>query len=401
VAAAAVVMASPVAPTSSPSPSSPYSAGAGGAAALASASAPASASASLRDRLAAAQMAVEGLKAQLEQRRHFLSSGGLAAAVAARGEPLRALGAVPHKVADLEGHFNKVYALDWVDDERLVSASQEGKLMLWNARTQRKLRCVSLKSAWVMTCAAERGEGQLVGSGGLDNVCTLLDLGPPSQAASAAATAPVVAELVGHEGYVSTCRFVGGREQVLTGSGDATCMLWDVARAARVAHFKDHGGDVMSLSVSPTSPHVFVSGACDATAKVWDVRAGRCVTTFEEHEGDVNAVRFMPGGLAFGSGSDDSSAKVFDLRACASVNEMQHENVTCAVTSLDLSESGRLLFAGYDSAACYAWDALGEAAPAPVFSLAGHESRVSCLGVSSQGHAVATGSWDHRVAIWI
>ena len=277
--------------------------------------------------------------------------------------------------------------------------SQEGKLMVWNARTQRKLRAIQLKSAWVMTCAVERGEGALVASGGLDNVCTLLDLGPPAQSASA--SAPAVAELVGHEGYVSTCRFVGGRNQVLTGSGDGTCILWDVARAARVSLFRDHSGDVMSVSVSPTSPHVFISGACDATAKVWDVRAGHCVTTFEEHEGDVNAVRFMPCGLAFASGSDDSSAKVCDLRACASVNEMQHEDVTCAVTSLDFSESGRLLFAGYDNASCFAWDALVEAAPAPVFSLAGHASRVSCLGVSSQGHAVATGSWDSRLAIWI
>ena len=279
--------------------------------------------------------------------------------------------------------------------------SQEGKLMVWNARTQRKLRAIQLKSAWVMTCAVERGEGALVASGGLDNVCTLLDLGPPAQSASASASAPAVAELVGHEGYVSTCRFVGGRNQVLTGSGDGTCILWDVARAARVSLFRDHSGDVMSVSVSPTSPHVFISGACDATAKVWDVRAGHCVTTFEEHEGDVNAVRFMPCGLAFASGSDDSSAKVCDLRACASVNEMQHEDVTCAVTSLDFSESGRLLFAGYDNASCFAWDALVEAAPAPVFSLAGHASRVSCLGVSSQGHAVATGSWDSRLAIWI
>jgi len=279
--------------------------------------------------------------------------------------------------------------------------SQEGRLVVWNARTQRKLRSVSLKSAWVMTCAVERVEGSLVAAGGLDNVCTLLDLGPPSASASAAAAAPVVAELAGHEGYVSTCRFVGGPSQVLTGSGDGSCILWDVARAARVAHLKDHGGDVMSLSVSPTSPHVFVSGACDATAKVWDVRAGRCVTTFEEHEGDVNAVRFMPCGLAFGSGSDDSSAKVCDLRACASVNEMQHENVTCAVTSLDFSESGRLLFAGYDNASCFAWDALVEAAPAPVFSLSAHTSRVSCLGVSTSGHAVATGSWDSKLSIWI
>ncbi len=81
------------------------------------------AGASIRDRLAAAQMAVEGLKVQLEQRKRFLASGGLAAAVQERGAPLRQLGAAPHLAATLEGHSNKVYALDWTgNEERLVSA---------------------------------------------------------------------------------------------------------------------------------------------------------------------------------------------------------------------------------------------------------------------------------------
>ena len=90
---------------------------------VAAATSPAAAAASKKSRLAAAHMAVEGLKAQLEQRRRFLASGGLAAAVQQRGVPLRPLGEAPHKVASLEGHSNKIYALDWTgDEERLVSA---------------------------------------------------------------------------------------------------------------------------------------------------------------------------------------------------------------------------------------------------------------------------------------
>ncbi len=32
--------------------------------------------------------------------------------------------------------------------------------------------------------------------------------------------------------------------------------------------------------------------------------------------------------------------------------------------------------------------------------LAGHDNRVSCLGVTSDGMAVATGSWDSFLRIW-
>ena len=253
-----------------------------------------------------------------------------------------------------------------------------------------------------MTCAVEKRESRLVASGGLNNVCSLVDLGPLLSASSAATSpAPVIADLEGHEGYLSTCAFVESGDRVVTGSGDSTCILWDVARAARIAQFKDHTGDVMSVAVSPSDRNIFISGSCDAAAKAWDTRTGKCVTTFEAHEGDVNAVRFMRHGTTFGTGSDDSAAKVFDMRARTVVNSMQNENVTCAITCIDFSASGRLLFAGYDNASCFAWDALVEHAPSPTFSLSSHTGRVSCLGVSSQGHAVATGSWDGRLAIWV
>ena len=244
-----------------------------------------------------------------------------------------------------------------------------------------------------MSCAFERRENELVASGGLDNTCTLSAVG-------ATDGAPPVGELQGHDGYVSCMQFAGGHDRLMTGSGDSTCILWDIARASRVQSFKDHGGDVMSLSLHPSNSAVFVSGSCDATAKLWDVRSGKCAQTFAGHEGDLNAVMFMGSGLAFGTGSDDSSVKIFDLRACACINEMRNEEVMCGVTALDFSASGRLVFAGYDNANCFAWDVLVEATPTPFFSLPGHSSRISCLGVSSSGHAVATGSWDRNIIVW-
>ena len=36
----------------------------------------------------------------------------------------------------------------------------------------------------------------------------------------------------------------------------------------------------------------------------------------------------------------------------------------------------------------------------PAGVLAGHDNRVSCLGVTEDGMAVATGSWDSFLKIW-
>jgi WD40 repeat protein len=71
-----------------------------------------------------------------------------------------------------------------------------------------------------------------------------------------------------------------------------TCILWDIDTGTKVTEFTDHLGDVMSLSINPANPNLFVSGACDGMAKVWDIRMGKSVQTFVGHAEDINAVQY-------------------------------------------------------------------------------------------------------------
>jgi len=74
-----------------------------------------------------------------------------------------------------------------------------------------------------------------------------------------------------------------------------------------------------------------------------------------------------------------------------------HDMIVCGITSVAFSKSGRLLLAGYDDFNCNVWDTLkGER----VGVLTGHDNRVSCLGVTDDGVAIATGSWDSLLKIW-
>lgn len=74
-----------------------------------------------------------------------------------------------------------------------------------------------------------------------------------------------------------------------------------------------------------------------------------------------------------------------------------HDMIVCGITSVAFSKSGRLLLAGYDDFNCNVWDTLkGER----VGVLTGHDNRVSCLGVTEDGIAIATGSWDSFLKIW-
>lgn len=213
----------------------------------------------------------------------------------------------------LKGHLAKIYAMHWSTDRRhLVSASQDGKLIIWDAYTTNKVHAIPLRSSWVMTCAYAPS-GNYVACGGLDNICSVYNL------SSREGPTRVARELSGHSGYLSCCRFINDR-RILTSSGDMTCMLWDVETGSKVTEFADHLGDVMSISINPTNQNVFVSGACDAFAKLWDIRTGKAVQTFAGHESDINAVQFFPDGQAFGTGSDDATCRLFDIRADREVN---------------------------------------------------------------------------------
>ena len=163
---------------------------------------------------------------------------------------------------------------------------QDGKLIIWNAFTTNKLMAIPLKSSWVMTCAFETKDDKFVACGGLDNTCSLFNLTNPTgvnraaqvRAPAAAASArprrralhsgawwPARAaastrsrvsvrprggcnpppplprrapprhaqELTGHDGYLSSCKFLSEAE-IVTGSGDSTLALWDIGARRRL-----------------------------------------------------------------------------------------------------------------------------------------------------------------------
>ncbi|MCJ1431303.1 guanine nucleotide-binding protein subunit beta 1 [Xylographa pallens] len=308
-------------------------------------------------KIAAARRDAEGLKDKIKRRKDDLMDTNLHTVAFQHTEPLPRIGMRVRRI--LKGHLAKIYAMHWSTDRRhLVSASQDGKLIIWDAYTTNKVHAIPLRSSWVMTCAYAPS-GNYVACGGLDNICSVYNL----SASHGEGPLRVARELSGHSGYLSCCRFINDR-RILTSSGDMTCMLWDIENGAKVTEFADHLGDVMSISINPTNQNIFVSGACDAFAKLWDIRTGKAVQTFAGHESDINAIQFFPDGNAFGTGSDDASCRLFDIRSDREVNQYS------------------------------VWDVLrGER----VGALSGHENRVSCLGVSNDGISLCTGSWDSTV----
>lgn len=141
----------------------------------------------------------------------------------------------------LRGHLTKVYGSQWSGKENeLVSVSQDGRLLVWNALTTLKLHAFQISCSWTMTCAFAQS-GNFVACGGLDNTCSVYSLSSAEQSPTK--------ELQGHDGYISCCKFIDDR-RILTTSGDGNTILWDIETGKQLNEFTHHSGDVMRF-VSP------------------------------------------------------------------------------------------------------------------------------------------------------
>uniref|UniRef100_A0A0C9QSG6 TSA: Wollemia nobilis Ref_Wollemi_Transcript_11855_1801 transcribed RNA sequence n=1 Tax=Wollemia nobilis TaxID=56998 RepID=A0A0C9QSG6_9CONI len=365
--------------------------------------------AELRERHLAATAKVNSLRERIKQRRLQLLDTDVA--TYAKNSGCTGLSFSSTDVVccrTLQGHTGKVYSLDWNGEKnRIVSASQDGRLIVWNALTSQKTHAIKLPCAWVMTSAFSPS-GQAVACGGLDSVCSIFHLNSQFDKDG---HLPVLRTLSGHKGYVSCCQYVpDGDSHLITSSGDRTCILWDVTTGQRMSIFggefpSGHIADVMSVSINEANPKLFVSGSCDMTARLWDTRiASRATRTFHGHEGDVNTVKFFPDGQRFGTGSDDGTCRLFDIRTGHQLqvySQHHNENDIATVTSVAFSFSGRLLFAGYSNGACYVWDTLMAKVVLNLGDLQNtHAGRISCLGLSADGSALCTGSWDKTLKVW-
>jgi guanine nucleotide-binding protein G(I)/G(S)/G(T) subunit beta-1 len=209
------------------------------------------------------------------------------------------------------GHNDNVTSIQWSGlESTFVSAGKDGQVIIWNGITRRQVQVIKHSTQWLMTCAYETRNNRLIATGGADRVCSVFVVGQIGM------THPV-AELKGHDGYLSSARFIDDNN-IITSSGDSSAVLWDISRVQSKQSFTEHAADCLTVSLHPTSQS-FATGSADCTVKIWDIRSGKCTHTFTGHESDVNGVSFFPDGMAIGTAGTDSTCRIFDLRSFGQV----------------------------------------------------------------------------------
>ena len=124
--------------------------------------------------------------------------------------------------------------------------------------------------------------------------------------------AGLIRTFAGHTAQVLAVAFSPDGRSALSGSGDRTLKLWDVATGRELSTLAGHTAAVTSVAFSPDGGSV-LSGSADESLKLWDVATGKEIQSFTGHADSVGSVVFSPDGRSALSGSHDMSLKLWNL----------------------------------------------------------------------------------------
>jgi len=249
--------------------------------------------------------------------------------------------------------------------------------------------CKPVSATFIMGIALNNS-AKMLAHGGMDNTITLTDLSDGLNPTTKKQFADV------HEGYISRIKFATD-SKLLSVSGDGTASLIDIGQGKCVSKFVGHTGDCNSISYHATAPDLFATGSTDNTVRVWDMRTPQfAVRTFKANA-EVNAVALFPSGKSVVCGNDNGNHQLFDMGSGNLVDTGKPKNKKIRIMSIEVSSSGRYIYAGQTT---------GHVMIADAFcvnkwkQIKCHEAYVCSMSMAPDGAALATSGYDSNCNIW-
>jgi cytochrome c len=162
--------------------------------------------------------------------------------------------------------------------------------------------------------------------------------------------------------------------------------------APALAQLRGHGGPVRAVAISPDGTRA-VSGSFDATAILWSLASGSAEKVLRFHDSAVNAVAFLKDGRIV-TGGEDGAIALWQPGAARPQQVLKGH--TAPVVGLAVSPDGTML-------ASAAWDGtarLWSLADAASRVLQGHRQNVNGVAFTPDGRSVVTVGYDLTLRIW-
>ncbi|KAG9287827.1 hypothetical protein G9A89_017422 [Geosiphon pyriformis] len=193
----------------------------------------------------------------------------------------------------------------------------------------------------------------------------------------------------GHLGWVRSVAVEPGNKWFVTGAGDRTIKIWDLASGTLKVTLTGHISTVRGLAVSPRHPYLFSCGE-DKMVKCWDLEQNKVIRHYHGHLSGVYSLSLHPTLDILVTAGRDATARVWDMRTKQCIHVLSGHNTT--VADVKCQEADPQVITGSMDSTIRLWDL---AAGKTLCTLTHHKKSVRALAVHPKEFTFASGSADN------
>ena len=140
----------------------------------------------------------------------------------------------------------------------------------------------------------------------------------------------------GHLGWVRALTVDPDNQYFVSGAGDRTIKIWDLATGNLRLTLTGHISTVRGLAISPRHPYLFSCGE-DKKVKCWDLEANKVIRDYHGHLSGVYTLSLHPTLDVLVTGGRDGVARVWDMRTRSNIHVLSGHKGT--VTDVKCQEA--------------------------------------------------------------